>query len=134
MFWLLFFVLFSILAQINSEACCTTKIPKNNEGQDTFLSLVVAERIYPAVRQCFIRFKGEKKTKTKAQKKNKRGAAAYLNSPLLCNNDGTNTTRKPVKWDCMTSGDHSLMLLLARDNSVFFGELGANTAAVWSKP
>lgn len=59
---------------------------KRKEGQDTFLSLVVAERIYPAVRQCFIRFKGEKNQNT--------GAAAYLSSPLLCNNDGTNTNKE----------------------------------------
>lgn len=37
------------------------KYRKNNESQITFLGSVVAERIYPATRQCFIVFKGKKK-------------------------------------------------------------------------
>lgn len=114
------------LKENNLEAWCPTEIPQNNGSQVTFLGSVIAERIYPATRQCFIIFKGEKKKKT--------GAATYDNSPLLCNNDGTNTTQKPVRWDCTTSEDHSLMLLLAQDNLKFCGELGANIAAVWSKP
>lgn len=36
------------------------KYPKNNESQITFLGSVVAERVYPATRQCFIVFKGKK--------------------------------------------------------------------------
>lgn len=123
--WFFFFSIQYIGSKkIIQKPIAQQKYPKNNESQITFLSSVVAERIYPATRQCFIVFKG---------KKNK-GAATYHNFPLLCNNNGTNTTWKPVRWDSVTSGGYSLTLLLVQGNLKFCGELGANIAAAWSKP